>query len=171
MEKPKSIHEKRAIVKLNIIDSERKDVEKRNNWIKTILLIAGIIEIVAGLAHFTMPYFAYEARGFSFLNQDETNLITLCVFAVGILLIAFGTLTIFFALKAETAKQLLYFYVIIKSLLWLGRIILEIFYPVKISLFFIESPSKAIMPLLIFECLLFVFPAALITLNNFRKQP
>ena len=138
-------------------------MENYKNWIKNILLLAGIIEIVAGLAHFAMPYFAYQTKGFSFLHQNEIDFITLCVFAVGILS-AFGSITIFFSLKAGAVNGMLLYYTIIKSFLWLARIILEILYPVKIPLFFIGQPTMVVMPLLIFECLLFVFSVLLIVI-------
>lgn len=137
-----------------------------NKWVKKILIIAGIVEIVMGLAHFAMPYFAYQSRGFIFLHRDELNFITLCVCAVGILLIAFGILTVFFSLQTELSDKLILYYAVIKSFLWSARIILEILYPVKIPLFYIEQPTTAIMPLLIFEWLLFVFSAVLIILNR-----
>lgn len=127
--------------------------------IKAILWIAGIIEILIGFFHFGMPYFAYQAKGFSFLNQNEINFITLCVFAVGILLIAFGSLTIILSLKAPI--EILLYYSVTKSFLWLARIILEILYPVKIPLFFVEQPTITVVPLLIFEWLLFVSSVAL----------
>lgn len=137
-----------------------------NIWIKTVLMIAGIIEILAGLAHFPMPHFVYQSKGFSLLNQNEIHLVTLCVFAVGILLIAFGAITISFVLKVDASNELHFIYASIKSLLWLARIILEIIYPIKISLFFIEKPTTVIMPLLIIAFLLFVFSAVLIVLNR-----
>lgn len=137
-------------------------MENYNDWTRRILLIAGVVEIVVGLSHFAMPYYAYQAKGFTLLNQDERNFITLCVFAVGILLMAFGILTVFFSLRFEAVNEMLLYYVIIKSVLWLGRIILEISYPVKVALFYIGQPTMVVMPLLIFEWLLFVFSAVLI---------
>ena len=140
---------------------------ERNNWIKLVLMIAGIIEIIAGSAHFVMPYFIYQSKGFSFLTQNEIHFVVLGVLAVGILLIAFGILTILFSLRVDTKNELLFFYTIIQSFLWFARIILEILYPVKIPLFLIEQPAIVFMPLLIFECMLFVSAAFII---NYEKK-
>jgi hypothetical protein len=133
-----------------------------NDWVKRILLIAGIVEIVVGLSHFGMPHFAYQSKEFGLLNQDEINFVTLIVFAVGILLTAFGAVTVLISSKMEALKEILFSYALIKSILWLARIILELVYPVKIGLFWIAMPTNVIMPLLIIEWLLFVVSAVLI---------
>jgi hypothetical protein len=72
-------------------------MRKRANTIRNILIAAGIIEIAVGLLHFAMPYFAYQSKGFTLLQSAELDFVTLCIFAIGILLIAFGTITIFLA--------------------------------------------------------------------------
>lgn len=136
---------------------------KHNSYIKTVLMTAGIIEMLAGLAHFAMPHFVYQPKGFSFLTQNEKHFIALGIFAVGILLIAFGILTILFSLKVDIKNELLFFYTIIKSFLWFARIILEILYPVKIPLFLMEQPTIVFMPLLILACMLFVSAAFIIS--------
>ena len=137
-------------------------MENYKSWIKKSLLIAGLVEIAAGLSHFGMPYFAYQTEGFSFLHQDGLNFTTLCIFAVGILLIAFGSLTILLSLKAEATSEVLHYYTLIKSFLWSARIILEIMYPVNIPLFFIKQPVIVVMPLLFFEWCLFVLAFVMI---------
>jgi hypothetical protein len=144
-------------------------MNKYSDYIGKFLLIAGVAEIAVGISHFAMPYFAYQSIGYSSLNYDEINFVTLCIFAVGILLIAFGILTVFFSLKKESAKGMLFYYCIIKSLLWLARIILEIIYPVKINLFYIEKPTMIILPLLFLVWLLFTLPAVFFMLSNRKK--
>jgi hypothetical protein len=135
-----------------------------DNWIRRILLTAGVVEVVVGVSHFAMPYFAYHAKGFTLLNQHEINFVTLCVFAVGILLIAFGAVTICFSFN--THNEMLLPYTIIQSILWLARIIIEILYPVKIGLFWIRQPTNVVISLLILEWLLFVLSALWVTMNR-----
>jgi amino acid transporter len=133
-----------------------------DNWLKKLLLLAGLLEILAGLSHFAMPSFVYQARGFTLLNQDEINAVTLCILAVGILLIAFGALTLLFSFRATIYGKIILPYAIIKAILWLVRIILEFLFPLKISLFHLTRPTTVIMPLLILECLLFVMTAMVV---------
>jgi|APSaa5957512622_1039677.scaffolds.fasta_scaffold42262_1 hypothetical protein len=126
-----------------------------------ILLTAGVIEIAAGLLHFAMPSIAYQSKGFSLLHPDEINFVTLVVFAVGILLVAFGSLTIFFSKKVETAAEIVYTYVVIKTVLWIGRVVLEILYPVNLNMFNIEPFTLVVLPGIIIEMLLFVVSVVL----------
>jgi hypothetical protein len=145
-------------------------MKNSQKWIQMMLVVAGIAEIAIGLSHFGMPAFAYKVKGFSGLIQNEINFITLSLFSVGILLIAFGVCTIFISSKRTLDIQILLYYAIVKSSLWLARIVLEVFYPVKIPLFFIEQPTFFIMPFLVLEWLLFVSSVVLIV-KHMEKLP
>ena len=133
---------------------------------RRLLLIAGIIEVVAGLAHFAMPHFAYQSEGFSLLNQNEVGFITAGVFSVGILLMTFGALTVYFSLRDDTSTEVLVYYGITQSILWLMRIVIEIVYPIKIPLFQIRQPTVILLPLFILECILFTTATILIYKNR-----
>lgn len=132
------------------------------SWIKNFLLAAGTIEIVVGLAHFAFPYFVYQSNSYSLLNNNDIDFITLSIFSVGILLIAFGSLTVFLSSKVETAIRIVYFYTIVKSILWAGRVILGILYPVNTPLFYMEQPNTVVFSGLLIEWLLFVFSVFII---------
>ncbi|VAW48325.1 hypothetical protein MNBD_GAMMA03-2072 [hydrothermal vent metagenome] len=137
-------------------------MEKQINLTKQILLAAGIIEIAVGLLHFAMPSFAYQTKGFSLLQPNEINFVTLVIFAVGILLVAFGSITILFSRKVESMIEVLYYYVVIKTILWVGRVVLELLYPVNLSMFYVEPFTLVVLPGLIIELLLFVVSVVLI---------
>jgi len=137
-------------------------VEKQINLTKNVLLVAGIIEIAVGLLHFAMPSFAYQAKGFSLLQPDEISFVTLVIFAVGILLVAFGSLTILFSRKVESIIEVLYYYVVIKTILWIGRVVLELLYPVNLSMFYVEPFTLIVLPGLLIELLLFIVSVVLV---------
>jgi len=137
-------------------------MEKKINITKKILLVAGIIEIAVGLLHFVMPFFAYQAKGFSLLDTNEINFVTLVVFAVGILLVAFGAITILFSRNLESTIEVLYYYIVIKTVLWTGRVVLELIYPVNLNMFYIEPFTLVVLPGLIIELLLFAVSFVLI---------
>ncbi len=130
---------------------------------KLLLLVAGIIEIAVGLLHFAMPTFVYTSAGFSSLTHVESNFVTLVIYAVGILLIAFGTVTILFSRHLERHLNLALYYVIIKTFLWSGRVILELLYPIKLNMFYIDPFAVIVLPGLIIELLLFVIITLQIT--------
>ncbi|WP_428739060.1 hypothetical protein [Sulfurimonas sp.] len=131
-------------------------MEKQINLTKKILLVAGIIEIVVGLLHFAMPSFAYQSKGFSLLQPDEISFVTLVIFAVGILLVAFGSLTMLLSQKVKSTIEVLYYYVLIQTVLWIGRVVLELLYPVNLRMFYIEPFTLVVLPGLIIELSLFI---------------
>lgn len=122
--------------------------------------MAGVVEILMGLLHFVMPKMVYESPGFHLLNGSQIDFISLSIYAVGILLVAFGSLTIVVSFNTGSCKVLLLPFLVIKSFLWSARISLELVFPVAISFFHLMRPTTLVMPLLIVETLLFVIPTA-----------
>lgn len=140
-------------------------MEKQMNMLKNILITAGTIEILVALVHFVMPYFTHQNIGFISLNHNEVDFIDLLIFAVGILLLAFGSLTIFFAKRVEGLVEVLFYYLVIKVILWSLRVILELIYPVQLDLFYINPFTIIVLPGLVFEWLLFCV-ALVLTMQN-----
>jgi len=128
--------------------------ESKQNKINLLLILAGIIEILVGSLHFAMPYFIYQSHGFMNLTNIESDFILLLTYAVGILLIAFGVTTLL--LTKKELGFLLYYYLIIQSLLWTARVILELIYPIKLDMFGVQPFTYIVLPGLIFEWSLFV---------------
>lgn len=145
-----------------------QSVKNKINLAKQLLLIAGVIELAVGLLHFAMPSFAYQTEGFSRLLPSEINFVTLVIFSVGILLAALGSLTIFFSFKLESMTEILFYYVVVKVILWSGRVTLELIYPVELDMFYIDPFTRVVLPGLVIELLLFVTVAFLIRkiINN-----
>jgi len=131
------------------------------NTIKYILFIAGIIEVLVGLLHFGMPSWLYQSTGFKLLNQIESDYLLLVTYAVGILLIVFGILTMILSFKIKELKELIYYYLIIKTLLWTARIILEIIYPIQLSMFYVKPFTSIVLPGLIIEFCFFLLSTIL----------
>lgn len=138
-------------------------MEKNRIRIKRVLLALGIIELIAGLSHAFMPYFIFKSSGYSYLSLEEINIITCCVFSVGILLVAFGTLTVVCALKYDVLdKMMVYYFVFTKSILWALRTCLEVIFPTEIAMFLITRPSVVLIPVFIVIDCLFIFSVFLI---------
>ena len=133
-------------------------IHNNRTWIMKMLLVAGAVEILVGFLHFVMPNFALKSPGFNLLNGSEIDFISSGVYAVGILLVAFGSLTIAVSLVPDKRKGLLLPFLVIKSFLWSGRIGLELLFPVTIPIYHFHRPTTIIMPLLVFETLLFIVP-------------
>jgi hypothetical protein len=138
--------------------------------LNVVLKIAGSIEILVGLLHFLMPYFVNKNHYYSLSLVAENNFITLLIFAVGILLIAFGGTTILFANRLKQTIDILYYYLIIQVILWLSRVVLEVLYPVQLSFFYIDPFTLLALPALVIEFLLFVFALSLVVSNRKAMQ-
>ena len=136
--------------------------------LKNILLLAGIIEILVGFLHFFMPYFLYQSSGFEQLNSIESDYLLLVTYAVGVLLVAFGAITLLFAIKIDKLKEVIFYYLLIKIILWTARVILEILYPLELSMFYIEPFTSIVLPGLIIELCLFI--VAMILFINHKKR-
>lgn len=137
-------------------------MERQIYLTKRILLAAGIMEVMVGLLHFIMPSFVYQSAGFSLLQANEISFVTLLIYAVGILLLAFGSLTILFSIKLESMITAVYYYVIVQAILWIGRVILEVLYPVNLNMFYVDPFTLVVLPAVIIETILFVASVALV---------
>lgn len=131
-------------------------MDQQTKALKRILLTAGGLELFVALLHFIMPYFAIQNVSISSLGTNELNFVSLLIYAVGILLLAFGSMTIVYSFNPQKTVDLLYYYLIIQVFLWALRVILEIVYPIQIKLFYVEPFSIIVLPSLVIELLLFV---------------
>lgn len=140
-------------------------------WLAKVLFSAGAVEILVGFLHFAMPLFVNQAPGFSSLSGGEIDFVTLSVAAVGILLVAFGSLTVAVAFHPDAWRDVLLPFLAVKSILWCSRVGLEIMFPVTIPLFHLSHPAVVVMPLLVLETLLFIIPAVSTWMQrNLRKS-
>lgn len=136
-------------------------VQRSERWTRKLLLVAGVLELAVGALHFAMPSSAYRSKGFPNLQPDELSFVTLVTLAVGILLLAFGAVTLYLASRPKAVVEILLGYSILKAFLWAGRVFLELAFPVRLRLFSVEPFTAVVMPGLVFELLLFVASAVL----------
>lgn len=126
-----------------------------------LLTIAGVIEIAVGLLHFAMPAFYHRSPALADLPDQDDDFIALVTFAVGILLIAFGATTLLFARRPHLHLDLLVPFLIIKTVLWTARLLLEIVYPVRLSMFGINPFTVIVTPGVAAELAIFAIAAHL----------
>ena len=127
-----------------------------NNMLKNIMIVAGVQEIMVGILHFMMPYFLNQSAGFLQLSSAEMDFVMLVTFATGILLIAFGSVTLLLSKVDLSMIKVLYYYLWIKIILWTVRVVLELVYPVNLDMFYINPFTLAVFPGLVSELGLFI---------------
>ena len=113
--------------------------------LQRLLVVASIVEIAVGLLHFAMPAAYRQSPALGRLSSAEDDFFALMTFAVGILLVAFGVLTLAFA-RLSTERSLLVAFLGIKTLLWIGRVALELVLPIQIELFGIAPFTAIVLP-------------------------
>ena len=127
-----------------------------NNILRNILIVAGVQEIMVGALHFMMPYFLNQSEGFLQLSSIEMDFVMLVTFATGILLVAFGGVTLLLSKIDSSMIKVLYYYLWIKIILWATRVVLELVYPVNLDMFYINPFTLAVFPGLVSELGLFI---------------
>ena len=133
-----------------------------NNMLKNIMIVAGVQEIMVGILHFMMPYFLNQSAGFLQLSSVEMDFVMLVTFATGILLIAFGSVTLLLSKVDLSMIKVLYYYLWIKIILWTARVVLELVYPVNLDMFYINPFTLVVFPGLVSELVLFIIAMFLV---------
>ncbi len=124
--------------------------------IRWLLITTAVVELAVGFLHFAMPVFLHRSPGLAELSQIEDDFVLLVTFSTGILLVAFGMVGLLLAASVGRYQDLLFPYLLIKSVLWAARLVLEIVLPVRLSMFWIEPFTAVAMPGMVLEFLLFV---------------
>lgn len=140
-----------------VIIKDRINMIRYARTIRSVLTLAGTIDIALGLVHFLMPGLIYKSEGFHQLSSVETDMVTLSTVSVGVLLIAIGVISILCAVKYELSKELSRSVTLVLTILWLIRIIFELAFPVRIPLLYIASPTQVILPGLIVLWMVYAF--------------
>jgi len=133
-----------------------------NNMLKNIMIVAGVQEIMVGILHFMMPYFLNQSAGFLQLSSTEMDFVILVTFATGILLVAFGSVTLLLSKVDLSMIKVLYYYLWIKIILWTARVVLELVYPVNLDMFYINPFTLVVFPGLVSELVLFIIAMFLV---------
>lgn len=137
-------------------------MNRRTKWIRALLIAAGVLEIAMGLAHFGMPRALQSSFAFGALPPVELGFVVLCVFALGILLVGFGCVTLLMATRRRVADNLLLRYCAIKALLFSGRVWLEALFPVQVPMWGIHRPTELVLPLISAGCAIFAVSTVLV---------
>ena len=109
-----------------------------------LLIVAGIIEILIGIMHFTWPFEMIRYSIFAELPDYALDLILLSSLAIGLCLTVFGFLSIYFGYHVKKMVKATMIISLSQAFLWIIRLILEIILPVQLRIFFIESPTLII---------------------------
>jgi uncharacterized protein YjeT (DUF2065 family) len=131
---------------------DRKQIASR------FMLAGGSIEILIGLVHFIMPIQIVGASEVASLPDNYKSIITLMSVAVGLCLVVFGTLSLYFSKRIVKGDRSAWIFGISQGVLWFGRTILELIFPVTIPLLFLTNPTVLVLPMVFLLSLSFLIP-------------
>lgn len=117
--------------------------------IQSLLLTAGIIETIIGIAHFAFPTLTLESGGFLQLHASELDFVILNMTGLGINLTVFGILTIICAVKYDVFTRMPLYLTSAQAIKYLIRITFECLFPASIPILFLRQPSLVVAPVLI----------------------
>jgi hypothetical protein len=123
--------------------------------LKIALRVGGIFTLVIGIAHIFMPDLGYEPSVAESMTPDiRDHFYYLATYAICTFLLTLGIISIYASKIKETRVAL--FICMLLGLLWIGRTILEIRYPVHVKLFFLDVPTVALLPVIAFIAFTYV---------------
>ncbi len=130
------------------------------------MLGGGIAEILIAVLHFLMPFQFIHAGAIAGLPTDYRDFVFHGIVAVGLCLTVFGALSIYFSQKLFLGNMTAWVFGISQGILWIGRTVTELIFPIRVPLFFISNPTKLILPLV---ALLYLLPLMMCREHGFPE--
>lgn len=109
-----------------------------------LLRMSGFLVLLIGVAHFAMPSFGYTVDALTEIPEvQREHFVYLGTYAIGTFLVAFGILTLICDPISHSFMERTF--VGLMAIVWSLRLVLELIFPVNLSLFFLSAPH---LPLL-----------------------
>lgn len=112
------------------------------------LFFGGLVSSIIGVAHFFMPLYAFDP---SVLMQMDglvkDHFVYLAIYMLGSFLLGMGLLSLYFATSVITSQILAF--ILLQTFLWWVRVLLEVLFPVNVSLFGVPNPTEFILPVVV----------------------
>lgn len=126
-----------------------------------LVFAGGITELLVAVTHFVMPATLSQAAEIAGLPLDYRNYVFHVTIAIGMCMIPFGILSIYFSRKMAQGERTAWVFVLSQGILWASRTLSELILPVRIPLFFLSNPTTIILPMAVVMALLFIAPTLL----------
>jgi len=111
------------------------------------LKVAGVMVTAIGCMHFFMPQWGYENKiARQMPSEIAAHFYFLGTYAIGSFLLTLGGISIYVSRLNYTDLSMKTAFAF--CCLWLFRFILELVYPVKLKLFFLDTPTTVLLPVI-----------------------
>ncbi|MBI5952864.1 MAG: hypothetical protein HY865_14500 [Chloroflexi bacterium] len=142
----------------------------KNQLAGRFILYGGIVELLVAALHFIMPFSIGQAAEINKLPIDYRNYVFHATIAVGLCMMCFGMLSIYFSRKASHGDKNAWVFAMSQAALWTTRAISELILPIKVPLFFLSNPTTVILPMVIVIVLLFLVPNVILWPGKREKE-
>jgi hypothetical protein len=126
-----------------------------------LVLVAGGLTLLLGLLHFVFLLDIMSESVFSAIPSAQRNFVLLGTCAIGICLLTFGSLTLYFANAFVVGEKYARVFIFSQALLWIARSVLELLFPVEIPLLIFENPATIVLVCVVGMAVLYVVPLVL----------
>ena len=130
----------------------------RNSVASWIAFVGGCIVIFQGIRHFPLAYQMAGYREFAGLSARASDLLILLWLCVGILLLNFGILSLYFARRLRAGDKAARVFFLCGGIMYFVRTLFELKYPVAVP-----TPNRFVLASVILVCLLFLVPVSMAT--------
>ena len=107
--------------------------------------ISGITEVVMAIVLFIWTFFFIKQNSISTLDVASKDMVMFAMLTFGLSLLIFGCLTIHLVKRLRYLEPTTIFFCLSQGVLWMGILILEIIYPIRIPFFCINNITPYII--------------------------
>lgn len=125
------------------------------------LKINGYVSIFAAICHIIWTFFFSGYQEFKSLNKEQWDVILIFNWSTALMLIIFGALSLFISKLKMLSDKHVQVFCYLFLILWTGRFIIDLIYPVPIPFFFIENVGILIRLILLF-CMINILSSTII---------
>lgn len=110
--------------------------------------ISGLLVLAIGLAHFLLPTLGYAPEALAAIPEAQReHFVYLGTYSIAFFLVSFAVMTLIADRNAASRPMTVFLGLMVVT--WWARLMLEVIYPVELSLFFVAEPHPMLIPVLL----------------------
>lgn len=117
-----------------------------------LVTISGITEVMLSVVLFIWTFFFIKQNSITTLDVASKDMVMFTMLTFGLCLLIFGSMTIHLVKRLRYLESTTIFFCLSQGVFWIGILILEIIYPVKMPFFCLHNVS----PFIIIICILLI---------------
>lgn len=112
---------------------------------RRLITAAGFFMLLIGLIHFYLPFENLSRGAFEGFSASYANFLIYGSIIAGVFILSSGFISLYVSANYHNRRKRFLFWTIFQSILWLGRGIMEILFPVDINFYGFEYSSMIVL--------------------------